>query len=276
VDRLHLEAVHGRYTLSTTSRRYRLGSTSNMSAIGKGKQPEAVETKTVEITHAKSTLTVKVSSPTPFDGNRKQLKMFLTQLDLYIGFNRDAFINEASKVLFAASYLRGGAFDWFETFVSDYMEHGGELADVKRGTQEIFTDFANFKIKIKKVFGDIDEERTAERNLQNLIQRGSVASYAAEFQQYAARTEWDENALTAKFYQGLKDRIKDDIARGDRPEDLEDMVEIAVRIDTRQFERSLEKKNTWTPTFNKGRHQKKSHWPQPMELDATFERKNIS
>ena len=47
--------------------------------------------------------------------------------------------------------------------------------------------------------------------------------------------------MTALFYQALKEQVKDDIARGDRPTDLEDMINTAVRIDDRQFEQELEK-----------------------------------
>ncbi|ELR10614.1 hypothetical protein GMDG_04883 [Pseudogymnoascus destructans 20631-21] len=68
-----------------------------------------------------------------------------------------------------------------------------------------------------------------------------------------------------------QDHVKDEISRSDKPDDLREMIELAQKIDNRHYERQLEKKGGppsqhWTQR----RKQTKSHWPQPMELDATF------
>src|SRR5204863_9197448 len=101
----------------------------------------------------------------------------------------------------------------------------------KLETKTIFTSVNNFKQEITRVFGDIDEEHTAERSLQNLRQRGAALQYAAEFQQHASRVDWNDGALTAQFYQGLKDLIKDEIAKSDRPLELNKMMNLAIKID---------------------------------------------
>ena len=44
------------------------------------------------------------------------------------------------------------------------------------------------------------------------------------------RTQWGDSALTALFYQGLKEQVKDDIAQGDRPTELYKMIKTAARI----------------------------------------------
>jgi hypothetical protein len=51
----------------------------------------------------------------------------------------------------------------------------------------------------------------------------------------------------AQYYKGLKDIIKDEMARSDRPENLEDTIKIAVRIDNRIYERALEKEGSYIP-----------------------------
>ena len=66
----------------------------------------------------------------------------------------------------------------------------------------------------------MDEKRAAGERLMTLRQSKSVDAYASEFRQMAARTKWNDAALTAWFYQGLKDGIKDDMARTDRPRNL--------------------------------------------------------
>src|SRR5271156_7165424 len=52
---------------------------------------------------------------------------------------------------------------------------------------------------------------------------------------------WDDAALTSQFYQGLKDNVKDDIVRGERPDTLQEMIATAVKINNRLYERQLEK-----------------------------------
>jgi hypothetical protein len=54
---------------------------------------------------------VKMSLPDIYDGSRTKLKAFLLQAELYIGFNGTMFQNKQQKVLWAASFMRGRAFD---------------------------------------------------------------------------------------------------------------------------------------------------------------------
>jgi hypothetical protein len=57
------------------------------------------------------------------------------------------------------------------------------------------------------------------------------------------KTSWDDNAITSHFYRGLKDMIKDEIARRDsRPATFQEMYEVALKIDERIYERQIEKK----------------------------------
>ncbi|ELR05657.1 hypothetical protein GMDG_07500 [Pseudogymnoascus destructans 20631-21] len=92
-----------------------------------------------------------------------------------------------------------------------------------------------------------------------------------EVEQHATLTNWGDEAICDQFYAGLKDHVKDEISRSDKPDDLREMIELAQKIDNRHYKRQLEKKGgppsqDWTQK----RRQTKSHWPQPMELDATF------
>ena len=62
----------------------------------------------------------------------------------------------------------------------------------------------------------------------------SAVKYAAEFQRIAALTDWDDDALVLQYYWGLNETIKDKIARMDRPEELQDMINTFINIDSRQ------------------------------------------
>ena len=79
----------------------------------------------------------------------------------------------------------------------------------------------------------------------------------------------------AQFYKGLKDRVKDNVARVNRPSQLQSMVTLAIRINDRQYKRKLERKGTYN-FGKKDRYQKSPKKDQygmvPMELDATEKR----
>jgi len=64
----------------------------------------------------------------------------------------------------------------------------------------------------------------------------SAAKYSAEFQRIAALTDWDDDALVLQYYWGLSEGIKDEIARRDRPEELQEMIDTSINIDSRQWE----------------------------------------
>lgn len=235
--------------------------------------PRTVNTPAAQAPPA--TAPLKIHQPDLFDGDRKKLKSWLVQFELFFGFNEAQFPTDQSKILYATSYLRKGAFDWMEGYATDFLRNKDDPHEMAQGTREIFASYTEFVRRVKRTFGDIDEERTAERHLQGLTQKTSVGNYAAEFQQYAVRTEWNDEALVAQFYRGLKDRVKDDIARGERPATLAGMITAAIRIDGRQFERGLEKGGSYrAPIQNyKPKHMpykpKPYYGPQPMELDAT-------
>ena len=72
-----------------------------------------------------------------------------------------------------------------------------------------------FKTAMRKMFGILNKERDAEQKLQALRQTGSASEFTAKFQQLAVRTQWGDSALTALFYQDLKEQVKDNIVRGD-------------------------------------------------------------
>jgi len=53
--------------------------------------------------------TLRVKLPNTYSSNRKELKVFLLQVELYTHFNDDKFPTNESYGLWTASYLRGEA-----------------------------------------------------------------------------------------------------------------------------------------------------------------------
>jgi len=71
----------------------------------------------------------------------------------------------------------------------------------------------NFKDKIKTIFRVINKPSIARCKIQHIWQSRSAADYAANFQQLAANTNWDNTALLTMFWQGLKARVKEELMR---------------------------------------------------------------
>jgi hypothetical protein len=139
---------------------------------------------------------------------------------------------------------------------------------MRSDTVKYFHTMEGFGKGIRQVFGDIEEEATAERNLGHLKQKGSAATYAASFQQLAAKTQWGKAALQHQFYIDLKDGVKDEIARSEKPDDLQELIALAVKIDNRIYERSLEKRGQYSQEHKRKKTSGKYHLP--MELDTTL------
>ena len=220
---------------------------------------------------------IKISSPDKFLGEQRMLSSFLTQLDTYIHLNYTMFRKKVNKVLYASSYLRSDALNWFKPTLWDYMENEKKDRDDKMN--EIFASLEEFKKQIRIVFGTVDQERTAEREICNIVQKGAAAMYAANFQRHAVYMNWDDIILTAQYYKGLKDFIKDEIFCSERPSTLVKMIEKSVIIDNCAYKRSMEKsqKNYISLKANKPcestQYNNQPYYsPQLMEIDATFHR----
>ena len=84
-------------------------------------------------------------------------------------FNAHLFNSHVKKVVWCYLFLRGVVFNWISPFMKDYMANKTSIRQIttimKTETKMIFRDIIGFGIAITKVFGDIEEERIAEKNL---------------------------------------------------------------------------------------------------------------
>ena len=186
---------------------------------------------------------------------------------MYFVLKGKAFAGSEQRVLFVTSYMRDMAYQWVEPHLTDHLDNAYE--NRKQYTKEIFGSWKRFKEEIKKVFGNVDEERTAERKLMDLRQNGSASEYASKFQQVASKTEWNDDALMAKFYHGLKDSVKDELTRTEKADDLAELIEKAIILDNRWYERNMERRNRGFMPIQKRNKNKTSPAWDPMDLDAT-------
>ena len=75
---------------------------------------------------------LKINTPEPFDGGRRKLQAFFSQVELFFGFNAERFSTDEHKVLFASTYLRDPAFKWFNSFLTDFLNNKLDKRDDDR------------------------------------------------------------------------------------------------------------------------------------------------
>lgn len=217
---------------------------------------------------------LKISVPEAFHGERSKLSGFLIQVNLYLSFHKTKFSSDTEKVLWIVTLLRGPALGWIEGYVADYMMKTNERGEMMRhmlpNTIKYMHTLSGFVEGLTTTFGEIDGAKKAAIALQTLRQKGSAATYTAEFQRHSTKLSWNDGALMHQYYRGLKEHVKDDLSREDPPNTLAKMIERAIQIDNRSYERTLEKKGLYVHEGKTwGSRRRDAYGGQPMELDAT-------
>lgn len=129
-----------------------------------------------------------------------------------------------------------------EPFLKRYIEEpdDGENTEVKLWMESL----ARFRVEIRRMFGPSNEVNAAIRITQYLRQKRSASEYSTQFQQYAAKTDWDDITLMTMYRRGLKENVKDELMRfGGVIDTLDQLIENAIKIDDKLFERSMEKRH---------------------------------
>jgi hypothetical protein len=213
----------------------------------------------------------KVAEPDLFYGDRKKFKAYCTQINLY--FWSDAKRKNRTlktipeQVMWAASYLRGDAYARFEPYMTHYLVRGSQAAcdpEVRKvmGSAEEYINL------LAQSYGDLDEARTAELQLLDLEQTGTVPEYLTRFTQYSSRVTWDARAKMAQFYKGLKPKIKDAMAIQSFPEGWDSLIQVATRLDDNFRRRAQEKSHSDVGNrFKKPQQAKKD--PDAMDWEAS-------
>ncbi|XDV19919.1 hypothetical protein PO909_025314 [Leuciscus waleckii] len=70
--------------------------------------------------------------------------------------------------------------------------------------------------------------------------RRSVAEFAIEFRTLPAESEWDQRALKAAFHRSHE--LTDELAYRDPGPDLESLIDVAIRLDNRIWDRQGERR----------------------------------
>jgi hypothetical protein len=171
---------------------------------------------------------LKIKDLIVFDPAKQKLRGWLTAADNFVYNQR--LDGEENKVRVIGSYLRELAWDWFEPILNE--ANNTPRTEWEDRTRRIMGNYREFKKALGKVFGQIDERRTAAEKLARLRQTASVTLYITEFQTITSSLDWDDEALEDKFLEGLKQEIRQAlIYYSEEPKDLDELFERTQRID---------------------------------------------
>ncbi|KAH0429695.1 hypothetical protein CcaCcLH18_08238 [Colletotrichum camelliae] len=115
-------------------------------------------------------------------------------------------------------------------------------------TRDIYANFQGFEDALRLLFQDPNEKRQAEQDLSQLQQTKSTKDYSTNFRQLSVQLDLTKETKIFMFYQGLKDEVKDEIIKVDRPDNF------------------LQPHNNWNNTQQSTSYGQHSG---PMDLSAT-------
>ncbi len=152
--------------------------------------------------------------------------------------------SEMNKGLFTVLYLKDAAFDWVDLKLHEFLDK--TLKKQMNNKKFIFSNYKKFKNELQRAFKVVDEKQAAERRLHILKMNKLTVKYATEFQQIAALMDWDDDALVLQYYWGLNETIKDEIVRMNQPEELQNMINTFININSCQWEQRMKHTGHYT------------------------------
>ncbi|MBW0569212.1 hypothetical protein O181_108927 [Austropuccinia psidii MF-1] len=109
----------------------------------------------------------------------------------------------------------------------------------------LFNNWKLFETQLFTLFGDPNQVRKAEQELDNLRMKESshVPLYIADFRSLMSRIgDWEEKAYIHVYRRGLQSRLLDQLASYPGSIDsLQELMDITLELDTRYHERQKEK-----------------------------------
>ncbi|QRW20000.1 Retrotransposon gag protein [Rhizoctonia solani] len=143
---------------------------------------------------------LKFAKPNKFSGKKEDALNFIIACQAYIrakGANR----SHEEKILWVTSYFEGAAEDWVRPYKERKVFRGEAVP--------LLEDIDVFWAEFTKHYVDTNRDEKYCQKWNNLRQKASVQEYTREFQQYSVSLGYSDETLRDKYYDGLKNEIKD-------------------------------------------------------------------
>lgn len=197
----------------------------------------------------------RINNPPCYAGEPAECRAFLTQCEVAFSLQPQTYAEDQARIAYVISLLTGRARDWG----TSVWEAGGPCC----------RRFALFREEMIKVFDQSVFGREASRLLTTFRQgKRSVVDYAIEFRTLSTTCEWNEPALVARFLEGLHVELKEEIYARGSPDQLDPLIELAIRLD-RCFEQRRRARSTFS-TLREPLSRSASSVPEsePMQLGS--------
>ncbi len=170
------------------------------------------------------------NNPPVYDGDSNACQAFLSQCSLVFSLQPRRYATEEAKVAYVLTLLSGRAREW-------------GIA-VWRSRAPCCATFVDFHQEMAKLFDRSAQGDEAAAQLSRLSQKkSSDTDYAIQFQTLAAACGWNEGALCTRFLEGLDYAIADELAAVDLPQELDNLINLALRVEGRHQRR--QSKTSW-------------------------------
>ena len=175
---------------------------------------------------------IKVALPDKFDGNFVNYEPFKASLDNFFALKSSVYSTDEIKVRTVGTLLCKQALQWYSTLLKE--------------ESMLLKNFSDFMAEVKRLFSDPNSTMKAQLLIKKLKQgNGSILNYSTKFRSLIIDTGYNQEAQMAAFRSGLSDQIKDILASSlEDPQDLESLISMTIKIDTRLFDRRMELSNS--------------------------------
>ncbi|MBW0588581.1 hypothetical protein O181_128296 [Austropuccinia psidii MF-1] len=178
-----------------------------------------------------------MKAPDSFDGTQAhKLRGFIQSCQLIFHNDPANCFSVRKKVLYSTSFLTGRAGKLIEPYLSNISNEDPSF---------LLNNWPLFEFQLFTLFGDPNEVRKAEQELNNLRMKESVhvSLYIADFRSLMLRIgDWGERAYIHLYRRGLASRLLDQLASHTGTFDtLREIMDVTLELDTRYYERQKEK-----------------------------------
>jgi hypothetical protein len=124
--------------------------------------------------------------------------------------------------MYAPTYLRGPALEWFEPAILEGLHPKWE------------DNYDIFMIELQTNFGPFDPVGNAETHLESLKmgENQCFIKFVLTFNHLSSLVDWNDQALRHSFYRALLNRIKDEIAHVHCLTTLSGLMALTHQIDS--------------------------------------------
>ncbi|GAB1527326.1 hypothetical protein RhiTH_010501 [Rhizoctonia solani] len=143
---------------------------------------------------------LKFAKPNKFSGKKEDALNFIISCQAYIRA-KGANCSHEEKILWVTSYFEGAAEDWVRPYKERKVFRGEAVP--------LLEDIDTFWAEFTKHYVDTNRDKKYRQKWNNLRQRALVQEYTREFQQYSVSLGYSDETLRDKYYDGLKNDIKD-------------------------------------------------------------------